>query len=144
MALSLNQVTLGGNLTRDPEVRFFADEKAVCNFTIASNRKYKGSDGTSKEEVTFVDVECWGRTAEIVGQYLVKGSAAIIIGRLKMDSWEDKTTQAKRTKLKILANDVQFLSSPRADGDNESAPRSRAALGSPAPSPVLPDDEPPF
>jgi single-strand DNA-binding protein len=162
MSMNYNKVMLAGNLTRDPQVRFFANERAVADFGLAINRRYKGNDGQMKEETTFVDVECWGRTAELVGQYLTKGSPAFIEGRLKLDSWEDKKDGQKRSKLKVLADTVQFMSSrqPRGgdggvDADGESAGDStspvpsRAADGRPArpaASAAAPagDDEPPF
>ncbi|MEK7414617.1 MAG: single-stranded DNA-binding protein, partial [Planctomycetota bacterium] len=81
---NINRVLLAGNLTRDPQVRFLANEQAVVNFGIAVNRNFKGADGSKKEEVTFVDVEAWGRTAELVGQYLTKGRPCFIEGRLKL------------------------------------------------------------
>jgi single-strand DNA-binding protein len=152
MALSLNRVMLAGNLTRDPQVRFLASEKAVAEFGLAINRRFKDKDGQNKEEVTFVDVETWGRTAELVGQYLTKGRACYIEGRLKFDSWEDKEGQ-KRSKLKVVADNVQFLDSrapgERSSGDAAEAPAggkpaaAAASAPSPAPSPA-PDDEPPF
>lgn len=109
MALNVNKVMLAGTLTRDPNIRFFANERAVADFGIAVNRRWRGSDGEQKEEVTFVDIECWGRTAEIVGQYLAKGKPVFIEGRLKLDQWEDKQTGDKRSKLKVIADNVQFL-----------------------------------
>jgi single-strand DNA-binding protein len=152
MALSLNRVMLAGNLTRDPQVRFLASEKAVAEFGLAINRRFKDKDGQNKEEVTFVDVETWGRTAELVGQYLTKGRACYIEGRLKFDSWEDKEGQ-KRSKLKVVADNVQFLDS-RATTDRPAGEAAEAQAGGkpaaastpaagPAASPVS-DDEPPF
>jgi single-strand DNA-binding protein len=153
MALSLNRVMLAGNLTRDPQVRFLASEKAVAEFGLAINRRFKDKDGQNKEEVTFVDVETWGRTAELVGQYLTKGRACYIEGRLKFDSWEDKEGQ-KRSKLKVVADNVQFLDSRApgerpAGGEAAEAPAGGkpAAASAPAPSPAaspVTDDEPPF
>lgn len=150
MAVSLNRVILAGNLTRDPQVRFLANEQAVANFGLAVNRRYKGSDGQMKEETTFVDVEAWGRTAELVGQYLTKGRAAFIEGRLKLDSWDDKDGQ-KRQKLKVVADNVQFLDSgnrgerpasgaPAGDEGASAPPAGAPAKAAPAPA----DDEPPF
>lgn len=155
MAVAINRVLLGGNLTRDPQVRFLANEQAVANFGLAINRRFKGSDGQMKDEVTFVDVEAWGRTAELVGQYLTKGRACFVEGRLKLDSWDDKDGQ-KRQKLKVVADSVQFLDS----GNRGGAPGAAAAEGEPAgdapaasppsqkPSRPAPapagDDEPPF
>jgi single-strand DNA-binding protein len=155
MSFSYNRVMLAGNLTRDPQVRFFANERAVADFGLAINRKYKTNDGQMKEETTFVDVEAWGRTAELVGQYLTKGRGCFIEGRLKLDSWDDKESGQKRSKLKIVADSVQFVDSQRGgqggagptgtmDGDEGAPPAPRAARpSSPAPAPAG-DDEPPF
>lgn len=153
MAIAVNKVMIAGNLTRDPQVRFLANEQAVANFGLAVNRRFKGSDGQMKDEVTFVDVEAWGRTAELVGQYLVKGRSCFIEGRLKLDSWDDKDGQ-KRQKLKVVADNVQFLDSGErktgAAGDhNDPLPSENAAPREPAPGnrqTAVPagDDEPPF
>lgn len=136
MSLNLNRVMLAGNLTRDPKVRFVANERAVADFAIAINRKYKTKEGEAKEDTTFVDVECWGRTAELVGQYLTKGRGAYIEGALKLDQWDDKETGQKRSKLKVVADTVQFLDS--AKGDKAPAANSKSAPAVPA------DDEPNF
>ena len=104
---SFNRTLSAGHLTRDPESRAVG-QSTVCNFGLAMNRKYKGNDGEKKEEVTFVDIECWGRTAELCVQYLSKGRAVLIEGRLKLDEWEDKDGN-RRSKLKIVAEAVQFL-----------------------------------
>lgn len=109
MGLNLNQVIIAGNLTRDPEIRSLAEGKMVCVFTIANNRKWKGQDGTLHEEATFIDCEAWARTAEMVGQYLTKGSSCIVLGRLKQDSWTDKESGGKRSKLKVVVENVQFI-----------------------------------
>lgn len=108
MSLNFNKVIIAGNLTRDPQVRFISNERAVADFGLAVNRRFKGSDGQLKEETTFVDVEAWGKTAELVGQYLVKGRGALVEGRLKLDSWEDKESGQKRSRLKVVADSVQF------------------------------------
>lgn len=160
MSLSLNRVLLAGNLTRDPQVRFFANEKAVAEFGLAINRRFKDANGQQKDETTFVDVEAWGRTAELVGQYLTKGRGCFIEGRLKFDSWDDKESGQKRSKLKVVADRVEFTDSNRTEGG---APRTAGrgdeeASGAPdaaadiRPAPVRPsapaagavDDEPPF
>lgn len=114
MALQLNNVALAGNLTRDPVVRFLANEQAVANFGLAINRKFKGSDGQMKDDVTFVDVETWGRTAELVGQYFTKGKPMYLEGRLKLDQWDDKDGK-KHSKLKVVADHIQFVES-KGDG----------------------------
>ncbi len=154
MALNLNRVLLAGNLTRDPQVKFLTNERAVANFGLAINRKFKGADGQLQEETTFVDVEAWGRTAELVGQYLVKGRGCFVEGRLKLDQWE-KDGQ-KQSKLRVVADNVQFTdsrqggqggsSAPRSGGHDDGAEAAPAAPARPA-APAAPaggDDEPPF
>src|SRR5438445_771324 len=97
---SFNKVILLGNLTRDPEVRYTPKGSAVCDLGIAVNRVYTTEGGERREEVTFVDVVLWARLAEIAGEYLRKGRPIFIEGRLQMDSWDDKQTGQKRTKLR--------------------------------------------
>lgn len=138
MSLNLNHVTIAGNLTRDPEVRFLSNEQAVCNFGLAVNRRWKDKAGESKEEVTFIDCEAWGRTAELVAQYLKKGSPAYIEGRLKLDQWEDKDGK-KQQKLRVVAESVQFLGSK---GDQPAA--ERPAPNRPTPASSVDTDEPAF
>jgi single-strand DNA-binding protein len=116
MSLNVNHVILAGNLTRDPELRTLAGDRAVANFAIAINRRYKSPEGEAKEDVTFVEVEAWGRTAEVVGQYLAKGSPCYLEGRLKLDAWQDKDGQ-KRSRLKLVAESVQFLSRGQRPGE---------------------------
>jgi single-strand DNA-binding protein len=153
---NINRVIIAGNLTRDPQVRFLASEQAVANFGLAINRKFKGSDGSLKEETTFVDVEAWGRQAELVGQYLTKGRGCLVEGRLKLDSWEDKEGK-KQSKLRVVAENVQFLDSrPRQGGGPGEGPAGEEPAGDaapaqpsarparPAPSSAPADDEPPF
>jgi single-strand DNA-binding protein len=112
MALNLNSVFLAGHLTRDPQVKTLANDRAVAEFGLAINRRYKTADGVPKEDSTFIDVEAWGRTAELVGQYLSKGSPCYLEGRLKLDSWQDKDG-SKRSRLKVVADSVQFLGRPK-------------------------------
>lgn len=106
---SLNKVMLIGNLTRDPEVRYTPKGSAVADLSIAVNRSYQTENGERMEEVTYVDVVAWARLAELVGQYLHKGRAVFIEGRLQMDTWEDKQTGQKRSKLRVVAENLQFL-----------------------------------
>lgn len=143
MSFNYNRVTIAGNLTRDPEVRFLAGERAVAHFSLAINRRWKDKDGQAQEEALFVDCEAWGRTAELVGQYLTKGSGAFIEGRLKLDAWEDKDGQ-KRSKIKVVADSVQFIGG-KSDGaapaaDAPRAPTRPAAVRGPETF----ADEPPF
>src|SRR6267378_6147752 len=106
---SFNKVILLGNLTRDPEVRYTPKGSAVCDLGIAVNRVYTTDSGERREETTFVDVTLWGRTAEIAGEYLKKGRPVFIEGRLQLDSWEDKTSGQKRSKLKVVGEGLQLL-----------------------------------
>jgi single-strand DNA-binding protein len=114
---SLNKVMLIGNLTRDPEVRYTPKGSAVCDIGLAMNRVYKSESGEKVEEVTFVDVTLWGTTAELAGKWLHKGRPVFIEGRLQMDSWEDKATGQKRTRLKVVGEAMQFLGSAQGGGD---------------------------
>jgi len=95
---SLNKVMIMGNLTRDPEVRYTPKGQAVVDIGLAVNRRYKVENET-REEVTFIDVTFWGRSAEIIGQYMKKGRPLYVEGRLQLDSWEDKATGQKKSRL---------------------------------------------
>ena len=152
MAGSLNKVMLMGNLTRDVEIKHLSGENAVGNFGMAVNRKFKARDGDMREEVTFVDCEVWGRTAEVMGQYLSKGRPVFIEGRLKLDTWQDKTDGSNRSKLKVVVDSFQFIDS-RNDGggggggggasrSNESYQSASAPSGAPSHTPVSEDDIP--
>lgn len=144
MSLNLNHVVIAGHLTRNPEVKFLANEKAVASFGIACNRTWKNAAGEKQEETTFVECEAWGRTAELVGQYLKKGDPAYVEGRLKQETWDDKTDGKKRSKTKVSVDNMQFLGSKRDRSDE----RQEKAM--PAPGPRRPSaapeqsDEPPF
>ncbi|MBK8091782.1 MAG: single-stranded DNA-binding protein [Verrucomicrobiaceae bacterium] len=109
---SYNKVMLIGNLTRDPEVRYTPKGSAVCDIGLAVNRVYTSDSGEKVEEVTFVDVVLWSKMAELAGKYLHKGRPVFIEGRLQMDSWEDKQTGQKRTRLRVVGEQMQFLGSP--------------------------------
>src|ERR1700744_717464 len=113
---NLNRVLLIGNLTRDPEVRYTPKGAAVTEIGLAVNRVYSGEDGEKKEEVTFVDVTLWARQAEIAGEYLKKGRPVYIEGRLQLDSWDDKQTGQKRSKLKVVGDNIQLLGSRQGGG----------------------------
>lgn len=106
---SLNKVMLIGNLTRDPEIKYTPKGTAIADIGLAVNRNYTTESGEKREEVTFVDVTLWGRTAEIVGEYCKKGRPIFIEGRLQLDTWDDKATGQKRSKLKVVADNVQLL-----------------------------------
>ena len=111
---SYNRVVLVGNLTRDIEIRYLQSGSAVCDIGLAVNDRRKTATGEWVEETTFVDVTLWGRTAEVAGEYLTKGSSVLIEGRLKLDQWE--TDGQKRSKLKVVGEKMQMLSSKGAGG----------------------------
>ena len=118
---SYNKVILIGNLTRDPQVKYLPSGTAVAEIGLAVNRTWFDKQSNSKkEEVTFVDVTLWDRTAEVAGEYLTKGKQVLIEGRLQMDSWEDRETKQKRTKLKIVGESMTMLGS-RTDGAGPNA-----------------------
>jgi single-strand DNA-binding protein len=118
---NLNRVLLIGNLTRDPDVRYTPKGTAVAEIGLAVSRVYSGEDGERKEETTFVDVTLWARLAEIAGQYLKKGRPVFIEGRLQLDTWDDKQTGQKRSKLRVVAENIQLLGS-RQEGDSPASP----------------------
>ncbi len=147
MSLNLNQVSLAGRLTRDPQVKALANDKVVADFGVAINRRWKGADGEVKEEATFLDIEAWGRTAELVGQYLAKGSPVYIDGRIRVDQWQDKDG-SRRSKMKIVAESVQFIA-PRKEGAGADNAQPVAAAPRPRASEAVDEvaaekDEPPF
>jgi single-strand DNA-binding protein len=135
---SFNKVILVGNLTRDPELRYTPKGTAVAKIGLAVNRVWTSETGEKKEEVTFVDVDMFGRTAENVAQYMRKGSPLLVEGRLRLDQWDDKQTGQKRSKLGVVAETVQFLGSPRSGEAGNTAnavPRpARAPATAAAPS----------
>lgn len=105
---SYNKVLLMGNLTRDVQLKSLPSGQPVAEIAIAINRKYKTKDGQDREEVTYVDCECWGPRAEVINKYFSKGKPIFIEGRLKLDSWEDKDGQ-KRSKMRVVIDDFQFV-----------------------------------
>ena len=114
----LNKVMLIGRLTRDPQLRYLPSQSAVCDFGLAVGRKWKTPTGEQKEETAFIDCTVFGKGAEIFNQYMAKGKQVFLEGRLKFDSWDDKTTGQKRSKLNVVVEDFQFLGSP---GDGQRA-----------------------
>ena len=145
---SFNKVIIAGNLTRDPELRYTPKGTAVARIGLAVNRVYTTETGEKKEEVTFIDVDAFGRQAEVIGQYMKKGRPLLVEGRLKLDSWEDKNTKQKQSKLKVVLESFSFIDSKGGDGSSGVAEAPRSSR--PAPSPAAPpppsdagDSEPP-
>ena len=126
---NLNRVLLIGNLTRDPEVRYTPKGTAVAELGIAVNRIYSGEDGEKKEETTFVDVTLWARQAEVAGQYLKKGRPVCIEGRLQLDTWDDKQSGQKRSRLRVVGENIQLLGA-RQEGEAPASPTSERGRGS--------------
>lgn len=110
---SFNKVILMGNLTRDPELRQTQSGTSVCRFSIAVNRSYNSQDGSSRDETCFVEIDCFGRSAENIAKYFTKGKPILIEGRLRQDSWEDKQTGQKRTKLMVVLERFEFVGGAR-------------------------------
>jgi single-strand DNA-binding protein len=136
---NLNKVFLIGRLTQDPELRYTSGGSAVTDLRLATNRMYQGKDGETKEETLFIDVTVWNRQAENCCQYLKKGRQVHIEGYLKMDSWDDRNTGEKRSKIKVEADRVQFLDGKRDDAggtgdDFAPAPRRSAPTEARGPS----------
>ena len=151
---SYNKVILVGNLTRDPELRHIPSGTAVTDLGLAVNRTWTDRNTNQRnEETTFVDVTCWGRTAEIACEYLRKGRPVLVEGRLQMDEWNDRETGAKRTKLKVVCDNMQMLGSRNegnsgggGGGASYQPPPQSDGPQQPASNPVVnpPDDEVPF
>ena len=114
-----NKVLLMGNLTRDPEVKYTSGGTAIAKLGMAINRTWTNKEGQKQEETTFVDVDAFGRQAEVIGQYLKKGRPVMIEGRLKLDQWDDKQTGQKRSKLGVTLEGFQFLDSGGGGGKAE-------------------------
>lgn len=132
---SFNRVILLGNVTRDPEVRYTPKGSAVTELGIAVNRQYSTEGGEKREETTFVDVTLWGRTAEVAAQFLKKGRPVLIEGRLQLDTWEDKQTGQKRSKLRVVGENMHLLGGrPEASQGAGSGSYSGAANRTAAPS----------
>ncbi len=147
-----NRVILMGNLTRDPELRYTQKGTAIARVGLAVNRTWRTETGEMKEEVTFVDVDAFGKQAETLGKYLKKGSPILIEGRLKFDTWEDKQTSQKKSKLGVVLETFRFLDSAKdRDNDGSRAPRATAPAAPSAPAPAEhvedappPEDDVPF
>jgi single-strand DNA-binding protein len=134
-----NKVIIAGNLTRDPELRYTPKGTAVARFTLAVNRTWKSETGETKEEVSFVDVDAWARQGEVIAQYMKKGRPLLVEGHLKQDTWEDKNTHQKQSKLKVVLDGFTFIDSR---GPESGAP-APASSGHPAAASAASADVPP-
>jgi single-strand DNA-binding protein len=138
-----NKVLLMGNLTRDIELRNIPSGQAVANIGLAVNRTFTDREGTRREETTFVDCEAWGKTAEIMAQYLSKGKPVFVEGRLKLDTWQDKDG-GNRSKLRVVIENFQFIDSKGGGGGSNGGGRAPVAAGTGHDShePISEDDIP--
>jgi single-strand DNA-binding protein len=134
MAKGFNKVILMGNLTRDPETRTTPNGQTVTNFSLAVNRTWKGADGQQNEDVSYIDCVAWGKPGEIIAQYLGKGRAVLVSGRLDQRSWDDKESGQKRSKIEVVVEDFNFVgdgagggSAPSGDNSSSSKPSSNNA-----------------
>lgn len=127
---SLNKVLLMGNLTRDPELRVTPKGTPICQFSLAINRSFKLESGETREEVFYADVEAWGKQGETIAKHVTKGRPLYVEGRLRLDTWEDKNTKEKRSRMKIVLEQFQFL------GDRPAG----AAPASTAPAAATPEN----
>ncbi|MBU3759274.1 MAG: single-stranded DNA-binding protein [Candidatus Omnitrophica bacterium] len=155
MAASFNKVLLMGNLTRDPEMRYIPSGQPVTSFSVAVNRTYAAPSGEKKEEVSYVRVVVWGRSAENCNEYLRKGSSVFVEGRLQSRSWEAQDG-SKRSTLEVIAQSVQFLSRPKGSDSGDvpeaaddvfeepDSPRPAKSSSASSSSDLRPDDEIPF
>ncbi len=143
---SFNKVILAGNLTRDPELRYTPKGTAVAKIGLAVSRNWTNEAGEKKEEVSFIDIEAWGRQGEVLAQYMKKGRPLLVEGRLKLDTWEDKNTKQKVSKLKVVLESFSFIDSKSGDGGAPEAPGAprppRPAATAPAAEPIEGDGPP--
>lgn len=143
---NVNIVVLIGTLTRDPESRFTPNGKQVAGIGLAINHSYKTDSGEKREDTTFVEVELWGRAAELVCEYVKKGDQLYVKGRLALDQWDDKTTGQKRTKMKVVGDEMQFMGAKKSNAakDNRIASSGEAPKTKDADLDPVEEDSIPF
>lgn len=146
---SFNKVILLGNLTRDPEMRVTPGGMSICKFGLACNRVFTTKDGEKREEVTYVDIDAFGRQAETIAKYMSKGRPIFVEGRLKLDEWEDKNSGQKRSKLGVVLENFQFVGGRNDDGGGgggyeQSSPPPRTTGRQQSAPPADVDDDVPF
>jgi single-strand DNA-binding protein len=129
---SVNKVILIGNLGKDPEVKYTPQGTAVANFSVACNERYKDKNDEWQDRTEWVNVQAWARTAEIVGEYLHKGSQVYIEGRLKTDSWEDKQSGEKKYRTQVVVNDLVLLGGKKGSSSDDDFNQERKPSAKPA------------
>lgn len=140
---SFNKVILAGNLTRDPELRYTPKGTAIARLGLAVNRRWKSDTGEMQDETTFVDVDAFGRQAEVLSQYMRKGRPLLIEGRLRLDQWEDKQTGQRRSKLGVVLESFTFIDGGQRDGGGGASDPFENAAPAPGPRPPAPQPQAP-
>ena len=148
MARGFSKVIIMGNVVRDPETRSTSTGNSITSFSVAVNRSYRGSDGSSKEDVSFFECSAWGKMGETIAQYAKKGSGILISGRLSQTSWDDKNSGQKRSRVEIVVEDFNFIGGGNGSSDGGSSrsskksAKSAPAEGVDAEPEIVPDDIP--
>lgn len=140
--MNYNRTILAGNTTRDPELRVTPKGTAICQFSLAVNRQWKNEAGEKQEEVSFIDCEAWGKTGETIAKYFTKGKPIMVEGRLKQDTWEDKNTKEKRSKLKVVVDQFMFVGKPDGAPQQQQQGTARATTGAAQKQENLDEDVP--
>lgn len=141
MSLQLNEISIAGNIARDPEIKTLAGNRTVASFSVATNRRWKDQSGKLCEEATFIDCEAWGQTAEFISKWLAKGAGVLVKGRLRQSTWTDRETQKQRSKHSIVVDRVYFTDPKAKDNAAHAEPAAEPAA---SPAGVSSDDQPPF
>lgn len=141
---SFNKVILAGNLTRDPQMKYLPSNAAVTDFGLAVNRRYKSADGKDREDVAFVDCTAFGKTAEVINKFFIKGKPILIEGRLKYETWEDRQHGGKRSRLSVVVENFQFLGDGGGGKDRSPGGKSDRPRSADASNPFDGSDEPQF
>ncbi len=140
MAKGFNKVILMGNLTRDPEVRTTPNGQSVANFSLAVNRTWRDANGQTQDAVSYIDCVAWGKAGEIIAQYMQKGRALLVSGRLDQRSWEDKDSGGKRSKVEVIVEDFNFVDGGSGGGNSDfSAPSKSSSSSSKTAEPNVED-----
>lgn len=142
--MNINLVIIGGNITRDPELRYLQSGTSVCDFGVAVNKKWTTADGEAREDVSFFDVTFFGKRGEAISQYLKKGSPILVEGELKQETWDDRETGKPRSKVKVMGQKFHFVGGKKDDGErseHRDQPAGRSTRGK-AKSPIDDDDVP--
>jgi len=135
-----SKAIIAGNLTRDPETRALPSGQSVTSFTIAVNRSFKDSSGQNREQTSFIDCTAWGKAGEIIAQYVKKGGALLVSGRLEQRSWDDKDTKQKRSKVEIVVEDFSFVGGDRGGNSSSSHGGGSSSNSSATSNDVVPED----